>query len=65
MIRPEYFSQGPGMVFRPAERDLGYALVIGPTLTSPSLRSILLAIQTHILKTLLFNATSSKVLKSG
>ena len=53
------------MVFRPAERELGYALLIGPMLTTPSLRSILMAVQAHILRALLFNVTSSKLLKSG
>ena len=55
LIRSEYFSRGPGLVFRDAERDLGFGLMIGNGIVSPMIRSILMTIQGHILRALVFN----------
>ena len=43
-----------GLIFRPAERDLGYALTMGNQIGVPIIRAILMAVQAHILRALLF-----------
>lgn len=52
-----------GLVFREAERDLGYALVVGHAAGLPVASSIMMAIQTHILRILLFDVRPARVYK--
>ncbi|KAI9555731.1 hypothetical protein GHT06_018246 [Daphnia sinensis] len=64
MIRSEFFSRGPGMVFREAEQQLAYGLTfIGGDMT-PMARSVLMIVQAQILKTLLFETDPARILKS-
>uniref|UniRef100_A0A0P5ZUA1 Ubiquitin carboxyl-terminal hydrolase MINDY n=1 Tax=Daphnia magna TaxID=35525 RepID=A0A0P5ZUA1_9CRUS len=60
-IKAEYFSRGPGLVFREAERDLGYALMVSHAAGLPIANSLMMALQTHILRILLFDVRPSRV----
>ncbi|KAI9555732.1 hypothetical protein GHT06_018247 [Daphnia sinensis] len=60
-IKAEYFSRGPGLVFREAERDLGYALMVSHAAGLPITNSLMMALQTHILRILLFDVRPSRV----
>lgn len=51
----------PGLVFREAERELSYALVIGNACVVPLIRSIMMAIQAHILRVLLYDTLPVRV----
>lgn len=50
-----------GLVFREAERELSYALVIGNPMVLPLIRSILMALQAHILRVLLYDTLPVRV----
>ncbi|XP_046632540.1 inactive ubiquitin carboxyl-terminal hydrolase MINDY-4B-like isoform X2 [Daphnia pulicaria] len=60
-IKTEYFMRGPGLVFREAERDLGYALRVSHAAGLPITNSLMMAIQTHILRILLFDVRPVRV----
>ncbi|XP_057380338.1 inactive ubiquitin carboxyl-terminal hydrolase MINDY-4B-like [Daphnia carinata] len=60
-VKAEYFSRGPGLVFREAERDLGYALMVSHAAGLPITNSLMMALQTHILRILLFDVRPSRV----
>lgn len=64
LVRSEFFSRGPGMVFREAEQQLAYGLTfIGGDMT-PLARSVLMIVQAQVLRTLLFETDPNKTLKS-
>ena len=48
-------------MFREAERELSYALAIGNACVVPLIRSIMMAIQAHVLRALLFDSLPVRV----
>ena len=48
-----------GLLFREADREMGFALTLGNAAFVPVIRSILMVIQAHILRALLFEVRSS------
>ncbi len=64
LVRSEFFSRGPGMVFREAEQQLAYGLTfIGGDMT-PLARSVLMIVQAQVLRTILFETDPNKTLKT-
>lgn len=64
MVRSEFFSRGPGMVFREAEQQLAYGLTFIGGDMNPMARSVLMIVQGQILKTILFETDPARMLKS-
>ena len=60
-IRSEYFMEGPGLVFREPDLELAYGIVICNPLITPMMRSMLMVIQGHILRALLFQSKPTKI----
>ncbi|XP_046453708.1 inactive ubiquitin carboxyl-terminal hydrolase MINDY-4B-like [Daphnia pulex] len=63
-VRPEFFNQGPGLVFREHGHPLAYGLSITNPSTLPMMRAILMTIQAQILRTLLFDSAILKLPKT-
>lgn len=55
---------GPGFVFREHGYPMAYGLVVSNPSTTPMMRAMLMAVQAHILRTLLFDSASLKLPKS-
>lgn len=64
MVRSEFFSRGPAMVFREAEQQLGYGLTFSGGEMTPMARSVLMIVQAQILRSLLFETDPARALKS-
>ena len=58
-----FFFLFSGLVFREAERDLGYALVVSHVSGLPTATSLMMAIQSHILRILLFDVLPTRAYK--
>ena len=55
------FLNNAGLVFREAERDLGFALMVSHAAGLPITNSLMMAVQTHILRILLFDVRPARV----
>lgn len=60
VVKRNFFDTA-GLVFREAERDLGYALRVSHAAGLPITNSLMMAIQTHILRILLFDVRPVRV----
>ena len=65
IIRSEFFSRGPGIVFREPDQVLGYGIAFtNSNETTPVARSVLMIIQAHIIRALLFETDPTRVIKT-
>ncbi|XP_057379239.1 inactive ubiquitin carboxyl-terminal hydrolase MINDY-4B-like [Daphnia carinata] len=64
VVRCEFFTQGPGLIFREHGHPLAYALAITNPSTTPMLRALVMTIQAQILRTLLFDSAILKLPKT-
>lgn len=59
-----YDWSGPGLVFRDPGHPLAYGITITNSSTTPMMRAMIMTIQAHIIRALLFDSTAMKLPKT-